>query len=279
MSLTTSLTDYFREWKALQNDGRKDRHEELWDDEVEEAEDECIGLSVSFLTTQAIRFAVTAELPDQEGHGHREPNDYEVILLLCAAASALPGVTLFGYLRSRLGPTEKGSRKGRLFSSLHMVCSMCFAWALLFALKGKTAQLHTLGLREGVVGKVVTALVVSGIAFFVIFLLDKVADQLARQQMEGPIVTVILSFGIMVGFAWEGCFEAAFETIAGGVLRHSGPVWEWTQFGLALALAGIVLPAWKRYILAHTMEHHAPHHDPAPEAHGGGTGTQHHKAH
>lgn len=37
-------------------------------------------------TMQAIRFAVTAELPDQEGHGHREPNDYEVgypVVALC----------------------------------------------------------------------------------------------------------------------------------------------------------------------------------------------------
>jgi len=61
------LTDALRESVALGDDGTKDEFEDLWDEQCEDAENDVMGLAVSFTFVSALRFAITGCLPNQEG--------------------------------------------------------------------------------------------------------------------------------------------------------------------------------------------------------------------
>merc|ERR1711862_738781 len=85
------ITDTYREWKAAKDDGKKSAYEEMWDDETEEAEDDVMGLVVSFTTVGAIRFMISGCLPNQEGKEEDGcPEEYlfhhtitQKVMLLC----------------------------------------------------------------------------------------------------------------------------------------------------------------------------------------------------
>ena len=53
--------------KIILADGDTEEEEEKWEDETQEAENEVLSLALSFLTVQAIRYAIVGELPDVEG--------------------------------------------------------------------------------------------------------------------------------------------------------------------------------------------------------------------
>lgn len=61
------MTDAARLKIAMADDGEEDEHEKLWDEETEETEDDVIGLAISFLLTQALRFLIAGALPNAEG--------------------------------------------------------------------------------------------------------------------------------------------------------------------------------------------------------------------
>jgi len=61
------LTDVIRESIAVGDDGKKDEFEDLWDEQCEDAENDVMGLAVSFTFVSALRFAITGCLPNQEG--------------------------------------------------------------------------------------------------------------------------------------------------------------------------------------------------------------------
>jgi len=61
------ITDTIRENISMGDDGKKDEFEKKWDEETEEAENDVMGLTLSFLAINAMRFALTGCLPNQEG--------------------------------------------------------------------------------------------------------------------------------------------------------------------------------------------------------------------
>merc|ERR1711957_863420 len=61
------ITDKIRTMIALGDDGSMDKCEELWDEECEEAENDIMGLSLSFLLVQSFRFFVNGDLANVEG--------------------------------------------------------------------------------------------------------------------------------------------------------------------------------------------------------------------
>jgi len=61
------VTDNIRERISRGDDGKVDEFEKKWDEETEEAENDVMGLTLSFLTINAMRFSLTGCLPNQEG--------------------------------------------------------------------------------------------------------------------------------------------------------------------------------------------------------------------
>jgi len=64
-------TDYLRETVAA-GDGEKDEKEKSWDRACEDAENDVMGLTLSFNLVQALRFTITSALPGQDG---KEPQE------------------------------------------------------------------------------------------------------------------------------------------------------------------------------------------------------------
>jgi len=67
MLIIQRLTDSIRESVSLGDDGAKDEFEDLWDEQCEDAENDVMGLALSFTFVSAMRFAITGCLPNQEG--------------------------------------------------------------------------------------------------------------------------------------------------------------------------------------------------------------------
>eukprot|EP00670_Eutreptiella_braarudii_P017957 CAMPEP_0174351134 /NCGR_PEP_ID=MMETSP0811_2-20130205/8376_1 /TAXON_ID=73025 ORGANISM="Eutreptiella gymnastica-like, Strain CCMP1594" /NCGR_SAMPLE_ID=MMETSP0811_2 /ASSEMBLY_ACC=CAM_ASM_000667 /LENGTH=463 /DNA_ID=CAMNT_0015480041 /DNA_START=184 /DNA_END=1578 /DNA_ORIENTATION=+ len=258
------LTDTVREYFAGL-DGVKDAFEILWDDEVEEAENDIIGLTISFLLTQAIRFGISGNLPDQEGADKGVHSHFMIWYLILFALLAVVPVVSLGRWRAAIPEEEKGSIPERVVSSLHTVASMSFAWCTLYAVTWQWSFLGSLmpGLVDGVPGHVCVALSASFLAFVLMFCLDKIHDsEKNSEEKKAAIVSVILSFGIMVGFTWEQSFDAGIETIAEEFSEREK---HWLQLLITMILALIVLPAWKMYILPKVVAGHEFGHD--SEAH------------
>jgi len=257
MLTVAHYTDSWREWQVLQDDGVKDHNEILWDEEVEEAEDDAIGLTVSFLTVQAIRFAICYDLPDKHGHLTTEPCHIKSLKLLGSAGAILPAIVTLGYVRARIPHTDKGTRWGRLVSTFHIISSMTFAFCVLFSIILEVVRHPWLRTEEGVQNEVVIALMVSVIALVAVFILDKLADWDATgPEADRAIITVIMSFGLMVGFAWERCFAAGIEAITERHFSPPGSWRPWVLLGMALATAALILPAWSQYIFHAASECH-----------------------
>merc|ERR1711988_1783092 len=60
------FTNWIRE-KISGSDGKEDELEKMWDEEVEEAENDVIALSLSFLTVQSIKYGICGSLANVEG--------------------------------------------------------------------------------------------------------------------------------------------------------------------------------------------------------------------
>merc|ERR1719329_1413255 len=71
MYLMQRVSDNIRERIAL-GDGREDEFETLWDEETEEAENDVMGLALSFTAVQSIRFLIGGFLPNIEGEETKE---------------------------------------------------------------------------------------------------------------------------------------------------------------------------------------------------------------
>jgi uncharacterized membrane protein len=257
------VTDNIRESHAAA-DNSKDEWEILWDEETEEAEHDIMGLTVSFLITQTLRFWISGQLPNKEGVDKGEHTLMQAFHLLMCALVAVVGVLGFGKWHKHLEAIPGTSMKERAVTSLSIISSMVFAWCLLYSTKWALSTVHYETLREGIFGKVVVAIVVSALSFILIFFLDKLADsEKTSDAVDELIVIVIGSFGIMIGFSWEQSFDTGVEVIAEAFSEESK---HWMQLLITLMLAGVVLPAWKWYILPNLL--HASHHGGGHAEHG-----------
>merc|ERR1712100_707264 len=61
-----------RDWVAKGGDGETDKLEKLWDEEVEEAENDITALGLSFLTVQSVKFWFCGTLANVEGEKEEE---------------------------------------------------------------------------------------------------------------------------------------------------------------------------------------------------------------
>merc|ERR1711957_902014 len=101
-------------------------------------------------------------------------------------------------------------------------------------------------------GRVMMALELSGVACFVVIFLDKIDDFHAgsedSQAGARAIQQIITALGILVGFSWEHCFEGSVGAVA-GLTDHP----RITKLVLGCLVTILVVPAWRKYVLVKAM--------------------------
>lgn len=250
-TILTRISDNVRYYISLMGDGEVGKAEEIWDKEAEESENDIVSLSLSFVTLQSIRFAISGALPALAGFGSDDAVDVGLsgdgasstvrYLLLVAVVSVALSLSLgvaFNHLYNKLKGYEGLDKRATLVGVLFF--SMLFAWSVLFSFKAMAGVF--ISTLPTMMQSVSIALAVSFMAFSAIFILDKIADCSAdRSDLLEMLICLIESHGLLVGLGWEASFDAAVDTICGDNATFN--------LILSLIICAIVVPANYLYLI------------------------------
>ncbi|CAE7211445.1 unnamed protein product [Symbiodinium natans] len=243
--------DIVREHVSHMDDDVKDEFEEKWDEETEEAENDVAGLSLSFLTVQALRFAISGLLPNQEGnesssdafsHSSRQCH----ILMGCGVGFFVLSISVVNLERLWEEPSK---RMERVIEILNNYFTFGLSWCFFYGVRwGMSAARFT---DENALLMVSIALFLSVVSFLTIFILDKVEDNHLfgedSEIAEGATEKMISGLGILIGFSWEQSFDTAVDVVAEGLKHECPPLI--SKMVMSVILVLIVFPAWRIYIL------------------------------
>mmetsp|Transcript_7904 Transcript_7904/g.17219 ORF Transcript_7904/g.17219 Transcript_7904/m.17219 type:complete len:734 (-) Transcript_7904:136-2337(-) len=274
------LTDTFRS-RLTEGDGIEDELEKMWDEEVEEAENDISGLSLSFLASQSLRFWVGGTLANEEGW-ETSATQYEhtcrQIALLMAWAAGFIVLTIALLVTVKVGKKKTGEEEGehsagdhhsqhsaeegeedeeeegglleRFAEMILTAFSMSFAWSIFYSARWGIAATQWTGQDQTLLG-VVLAVVLSLVCFASIYVLDKLADaDFTDEVADEAIYQVIGAIGILIGFSWEQCFDAALSSLASATSNE-----HFTKLLLAIFCVVMLVPAWRLYILPMVVQH------------------------
>jgi hypothetical protein len=129
---------------------------------------------------------------------------------------------------------------------------MCFSWAFFFGLQMFLAGFHAFE-GEPELMSVVLALLISALCMGAIIPLDALADaDWTDEHMDMAIRSIMSAMGLLIGFGWEQCFDASVDALA----RKSDAVSDiaivnthTVKLALTIFCAGLLVPAWKWYML------------------------------
>jgi len=267
------ITDNIRQYVALGDDGTEYEFEKLWDEECEEAENDVMGLALSFTTVSALRFLVNGCLPNQEGKEEECPAGIpeeflyhhtmtqKMLMMLLGISFALIIFVMRSNWPEWLEPEEirkmpKSERHAmalmsRLVEGIYVSVSMCFSWSFFFGLQMILAGFAFFD-GEPQLLSVVLALVLSAVCMGAILPLDKLADaDWTDEHVDTAIRSIMSAMGLLIGFGWEQCFDAAVDALAresaGGAIKVINQ--HTTKLALTVFCAGLLVPAWKWYML------------------------------
>jgi len=137
----------------------------------------------------------------------------------------------------------------RVVEVLNNFFTFATAWCFFYGMKWALAS--TKFTTENGLLSVVLALLLSFIAFVLIFVLDKVADhQLLGEDSEladSATEKLIIALGILIGFSWEQSFDTAVSVVAASSKALCPP--SVSKLIMSILLVAIVFPAWRLYIL------------------------------
>jgi len=247
-----------RQTEAL--DGEVDERDELSDEYVEEAENDIASLSVSFLTVQALRFSLSGTLPNREGLEEPERSvSLACILGLYGVGLALGIASVLLIFVFELPVIEKRPLLRRSLEIVQNQGAMAFAWCILWGthwLAFRTQALEGVGGIHAMAGRIVLALALSFSALAAVWVLDKIEDLVQsrgavnKRQLGRVINSAFAGIAVLVGFSWEHCFDGGVTAVAS--LTHNPAV---IKLLLAIAVAIVIVPAWRQYILEREMVH------------------------
>lgn len=210
-----------------------------------EAEDDIICLAVSFMMVQSMRFTITGTLPSKLGLYHKqetETSQTEGLYVMGVLSAVMLVVAAMGMSRSRVKNLVVGT------------FSMGFAWAFLFATRSLFDSWSFLQSRKisplTIEGPIVLAMTLSLFACMIIVILDRFEDNLHDDADDihkalKNIITGLSILCILIGFTWEHTFDGCVEAISS---LFSDPLA--IKLFLTFLIVLIVVPAWRKYILA-----------------------------
>lgn len=255
------------QYESMAGDSRVDEEEkeekqgmdwctETWDEETYECENEIASIGMSFLIVQAVRFNISGVMPNTLGI---EEADYihsvnEILILsgcgLFFAVSCVGLVVQLHYFEMQ--PIEPGTCKSflkRMMKVLQVTFAMAFAWCLQNSIKWGISTFNSMHGFEpnpnGIISRVLMAVVISFLSFAIIVCLDWIYDQdCTGDTADEAISSLIRALSLLVGFCWEQSFDCCVEVL--GERFNSPLVLEST---LTLAICILVYPAWRWYVL------------------------------
>lgn len=229
---------------------RLDREE--WEESVEEAEDDAVGLCLGFLLTQVARFAITGHLQPWEAHEAEEyhPFSHRAALLACGVgfgiltASGTVVIHSMKLLGKETGRTVHVS--GRLAKLARHICSTAMAFCLVYY--GEWQLARTAFTRPRIGAALLLTLVMTMLCIPLIFAFNAAAEH----DIASPkaLRSIIVGLGVLVGLLFERAFDIALVDI--GAYDPSGvgtPSKGLRTVLVGLFLVGVVLPAWHMYIM------------------------------
>lgn len=264
------LFDRCREYEKLQaiHEQRSGLRARLFDEEVQEAEDDISAMGFSFLLVQAVRFKVTGSLPGIVGLPHPDVAQPWHVPVALYGIGVLFGVVAVAcaLAKSSLQPVHHETivDEGRftcdaLLGIATAAFGMSFAWCCLWGARCVLRSWSWLdSMHEGattMMGRILLALILTLAAVLVVFGLDKIDDLFKtpghkRRRRGAEVVKVVInSLGILVGFSWEFAFDGAVAAIAS---TSAFPKMEEAVLTVFIFLA--IFPAWSKYILTKAMQ-------------------------
>jgi hypothetical protein len=265
------VTDTIRTRISKGDDGTTDEFEDLWDEATEEAENDVMGLALSFTMMGAIRFSLTGCLPNSEGKEEEckveeylfhHTIDQKISLLGVGVVFALLIFVLrFSWPEwSEKEETDKIEDKkerhrmeliGRTLEGLYVAVAMCFSWAMFYGIQMVLAGFACFEGADEVLS-VTVAMVVFFLMIFGLLPLDKLADQdWTGPKCDRALRSLMEAMAILIGFAWEQCFDTSVDAIAekSDHLQNDFINPHTVKLGLSIFCASLLIPAWKKYIL------------------------------
>lgn len=237
------VTNVAREKISLADDGEIDEFEEMWAEETAETENDVMALCISWLIIQAVRLFILGTLPNTEGEDKEN-----AVIPWSAPIQLLIGGLVFSVVQLLRSAFVKDKNKSfpRVLKWSETILAMAMAWCLHF---GVVWAVTCYGFKEGAWSAVMGSMITTFTALGLIFLLDMLADaEWTDAEVDDSLRTFIEAFGILIGFSWEKSFDAAVGGLAEDPrIPCSPPV---AKLLMALVLAGMVIPAWKWYILS-----------------------------
>jgi len=235
-----------RERVSLQ-DNEIDEYEEIWEEMTEDAENDVFALAVSFVIGQSFRYLFGGHLPNAEGiERHEFLVSHTPISMIQLLVTSWVMIACVFSLVFAAHAANDNKRLSRIVTVARGIASMSFAWTFFFSTKWFLAGQEYIG-RDQMMVTVVEAMAITFVAFGSISVLDKLADsECTGDETDKAIIQVILSNGLLVGFAWEQSFDKAIEAISSNMhpaLRHH------TKLGLAIFCVVLIVPAWRLYLL------------------------------
>lgn len=268
---------------------------ELMEEEAEEAENDMMALSISFLVCQSLRFYTGGNLPDTEGE--EPPHTSTVLMLVCSLLFAAVAVMFILLMDLRHVALTAVPTMARASDVIQLICCMCCAWCSYYGMK---RLFLSFGNSSGGGGdpaieevlRIGLAVANSMVAFILIFVLNALVDRekmfLAKtaqkikdataivekddgidnlhrtvssrkhgRELQHRLVmqaaqTLIKAQAILVGFSWEQAFDSS---VGKTCERITVVAPAWAELAFAAVMVGMVLPAWRLYILPHAQEH------------------------
>ncbi|CAJ1373398.1 unnamed protein product [Effrenium voratum] len=215
----------------------------LLNEEIKEAENDIISLASSFLVVQVIRFVLSGQLPDNEGHMEPYvPMGMTALgqLLACGVASVVLSVVLSCI-------PVNNSIIMWLLEKFQNITGMIFAWCTLWSVSMFVRETEVF---QNVLDTqlypnerhLVSALVLSLCSLMAIRVLDCIQDMGA--SFPRILQNMINVFSVLIGLSWEICFESGVSELS---METAHP----TRMKLIFTICavGIVLPAWRLYVV------------------------------
>lgn len=252
----------------------------IWEHVSEEAENDIAGLSVSFLLVEALNFVilsnVTTGVDSLSAHHATQPMSQILLMALAATVFAVLTILHVWISARTLGIDKFEVTEGidpfrdyvrvRWWFILQAIVANGLSWCLqklcVWVIAGTFSKFGIPFRPHSVAGSAVIALVTSLLAMLTIFVLDRIEDlEITGQVADSCTSTMICAIGILIGFSWEYTFDEAVEALA--TLSGEGRG-QWMpiilRLLLAIALAALIIPAWRLYILK-TARHYAQKRD------------------
>jgi len=188
------------------------------DKAVTKAENDMAAISISLLISQVLRFAIHGNLPPIDPVPVYHEQEEASILLACGVASIVSTIVLS---RLRILAERNRSPWQRLAEAFQLLSVMTMAWIILF---WGHWEVYDVQFRdEPLLGRIVLAVCLSGLAVLVIFALKGLMD-VGKETVTQTVLTILEGVALMIAFSWELAFDRAADGLADGAHlldRHS----------------------------------------------------------